>query len=97
MFVNFYNTPSIKSLEDDSLTEDQSLRSLKAFAKASEEMNRSHEFDQLIINDNFTAPCIGKELVNNLFCLKMKIGLFFGSFNFFHVGHKIIILFGGVF
>ena len=64
----FIMPPSIKSLEDRLLHRGtESKESLqKRLAKATEEMNKSHEFDQLIINDNFTAACIeAKELVNN--------------------------------
>ena len=64
----FIMPPTIKSLEDRLLNRGtESKESLqKLLEKASEEMNRSHEFDQLIVNDNFTTACIeAKELVNN--------------------------------
>ena len=64
----FIMPPSIKSLEDRLLHRGtESKESLqKRLAKATEEMKKSHEFDQLITNDNFTAACIeAKELVNN--------------------------------
>jgi len=64
----FIMPPSIKSLEDRLLNRGtESKESLqKRLSKASQEMNRSHEFDHLIVNDNFTAACIeAKGLVNN--------------------------------